>query len=236
MATVNLAYLCFYRFITLEGKRYFHYRAEIALASEIHRLLVPPLAVKLAGAEIHAESHPSSEVGGDLVDVVSSSEGWLAYIADVSGHGVAPGVVMGMVKSAVRTRVSGSANVQPLLDHLNRVIHPLKKSTMFVTFAYVAGRGDEVELATAGHPPILHYSAHDGAVCELRCANLPLGVRPNQSFTTMRVRWQPGDLLVLVTDGLLEVEDSTGNELDMAGLRRVVERQGALPLIELSLV
>jgi serine phosphatase RsbU (regulator of sigma subunit) len=46
---------------------------------------------------------PSGEVGGDLVDVFQTDRGWIAYIADVSGHGVAPGVVMGMVKSAARS-------------------------------------------------------------------------------------------------------------------------------------
>lgn len=231
---VILSYAWFLSFMGKEGKRYFHYRAEVALAGEIHRLLVPPVALTVDGTAFHGESHPSSEVGGDLVDVVSTHDGWLAYIADVSGHGVAPGVVMGMVKSAVRTRVSGPTNAQPLLDHLNGVIHPLKKSNMFVTFAYVAGRGDEVELATAGHPPILHYSAGDGGVSELKCPNLPLGVRRNESFATARTKWEPGDLLVLVTDGLLDMDDPAGHEFGIAGLKRVVEEHGSRPLDELS--
>jgi serine phosphatase RsbU (regulator of sigma subunit) len=54
------------------------------------------------------DSLPSGEVGGDLIDVFQNNRGWIAYIADVSGHGVAPGVVMGMVKSAGRMQLSSA--------------------------------------------------------------------------------------------------------------------------------
>jgi serine phosphatase RsbU (regulator of sigma subunit) len=59
---------------------------------------------------------PSSEVGGDLIDVAGSEENWVAYLADVSGHGVAPGVVMGMVKSAARMLLSSGDDSRHLMS------------------------------------------------------------------------------------------------------------------------
>jgi serine phosphatase RsbU (regulator of sigma subunit) len=66
------------------------------LAAEIHRVLVPPIDTKVGDFEFHGRSLPSGEVGGDLIDLAGSEDHWVAYVADVSGHGVAPGVAMGI--------------------------------------------------------------------------------------------------------------------------------------------
>ena len=101
MLVVALGYACFVYVTITEGRRYFRVHAEIELATEIHQVLVPAIATKLGGYEFYGRSLPSGEVGGDLIDLAGSDENWVAYLADVSGHGVAPGVVMGMVKERV---------------------------------------------------------------------------------------------------------------------------------------
>ena len=101
--------------------------AEITLASEIHQVLVPPIATKIGDFEFFGRSSPSGEVGGDLIDLAGTENHWVAYVADVSGHGVAPGVVMGMVKSAGRMLLSGGDDAGHLMTRLNEVLYPLKK-------------------------------------------------------------------------------------------------------------
>jgi serine phosphatase RsbU (regulator of sigma subunit) len=81
------------------------------LATEIHRVLVPAINTRIVDFEFYGGSLPGSEIGGYLLDVVQGHGSWTAYIADVSGHGVAPGVVMGMVKSAARRRLSSGDSV-----------------------------------------------------------------------------------------------------------------------------
>jgi serine phosphatase RsbU (regulator of sigma subunit) len=102
----------------------------MALAAEIHRVLVPTIDIKSDGFEFYGRSLPSGEVGGDLVAVFQTDRGWIAYIADVSGHGVAPDVVMGMVKSAARMQLSSTEESAALLEHLNSVLIPIKKPEM----------------------------------------------------------------------------------------------------------
>src|SRR5271154_2718765 len=97
---VIVGYTCFIFVGVQEGKRYFRVHAEIALAQEIHRVLVPKIDQQVQGFAFYGYSKASGEVGGDLVDLVVSEGNWVAYLADVSGHGVAPGVLMGMLKSA----------------------------------------------------------------------------------------------------------------------------------------
>ena len=70
------------------------------MAGEIHRSLVPARHETIGNIELFGTSIPSSEVGGDLFDIVQSDGSWHAYVADISGHGVASGILMSMTKSA----------------------------------------------------------------------------------------------------------------------------------------
>src|SRR5688572_4839516 len=104
IVTVAIGYTCFLRFITVTATRYVRAQAEIDLARDIHRVLVPAVEKRVRDFEFLGWSHASGDVGGDLVDIVEQDGGWLGYVADVSGHGVGSGVVMGMFKSALRMR------------------------------------------------------------------------------------------------------------------------------------
>lgn len=229
-----LGYVCFVVFSITEGRRYFRVHAEMELAAEIHRVLVPPIDAKLGGFEFCGRSQPSGEVGGDLIDLVEAEGGrWVAYIADVSGHGVAPGVVMGMVKSATRMQLTSGGGSATLLARLNTVLHPLKKSEMFVTLACVASSEAGLEYSLAGHPPILHYHAGSGEISELPCPNLPVGILPDSTFDVSRLECAPGDVLVLITDGLLEVENRAGEEFGMAGVKATLLQHSGQPLAQI---
>ncbi len=226
MLAMVIGYVCFvYVFIT-EGRRYFRVHAEIELASEIHRTLVPTVDVRAGGFEFYGRSVPSGEVGGDLIDVHQDDRGWIAYVADVSGHGVAPGVVMAMVKSAARMRLAAGNGSLDLLECLNSILCQLTRPEMFCTFAYLASTGGGLECAysLAGHPAILHYRAATKDFSEITCSNLPLGMFDHQSFGSSRIECASGDLFLLLTDGVLEVENASGEEFGFAGVQQVVLR------------
>jgi serine phosphatase RsbU (regulator of sigma subunit) len=229
---VALGYALFIRLMRREGARFFKLKAEMDLAAEIHRQLVPPIATTSGGFEFYGESEPSGEVGGDLIDVVAAESRWVAYIADVAGHGVAPGVVMGMVKSAARMQLTASAREDAFLDRLNRVLYPLRAPQMFITFAYLASAADGLEYGVAGHPAILHCSA--GKMTELVSENLPLGILPENRFVTGKVGCTRGDILLMVTDGLLEVEDKAGEEFGLGRVKEVLGANAQRPPAEIA--
>src|SRR6516164_7618567 len=100
------AYVFFMRFIENEGTRAVRMQTELAIAQGIQQTLVPPIEFRSDHLEIYGISIPSAEVGGDLVDVVPLPDGSVfAYVADVSGHGLSAGILMGMIKTAVRTQL-----------------------------------------------------------------------------------------------------------------------------------
>ena len=226
-----LGYVCFLYVSITEGRRYFRAFAEIELATEIHRTLVPTVDTSIDGFEFYGRSLPSGEVGGDLIDVFQDERGWIAYVADVSGHGVAPGVVMGMVKSAARMRLSSEDKSTGLLESLNSVLYSVTRPETFVTFAYLASSGGRLECAysLAGHPAILHYHAATKEFSEVACSNLPLAMFDKQAFANGSVESAPGDLFLLLTDGILEVEDPKGEEFGLAGVKKVVSEHAAAP-------
>ena len=230
MLAVALGYACFLYVTITQGRRYFRVRAEIELATEIHQVLVPAIETKIGGYEFYGRSLPSGDVGGDLIDLAGPEERWVAYLADVSGHGVAPGVVMGMVKSAARMLLSSGDDTGHLLPRLNEVLYPLKKPDMFVTFCFLTRNGDGLRVGLAGHPAILHFSARTNAVTQLECPNMPLGILPSGDFANSEVRTEQGDVFALYTDGFLEPANAAGEEFGLARLQGEFQKHGKEPL------
>ncbi len=227
---VVLGYICFIFASVTEGRRYLRAHAEIELAKEIHGVLVPAIDTKIGGYQFYGRSSPSGEVGGDLIDLAGSEDQWVAYLADVSGHGVAPGVVMGMVKSAARMLLSSGYDTAHLLPRLNEVLYPLKKPDMFITFCFLAKKEDVLRVGLAGHPAILHLSFRTNAVTRLECPNMPLGILPEGDFASSEVRAEPGDVFALYTDGFLEPANAAGEEFGLARLQEAFQQYGKEPL------
>jgi Stage II sporulation protein E (SpoIIE) len=231
VAFVVVGYAFFIRLAAYEGVAHLRAQKEIALAQEIHARLVPAFHERRGHFEVCGHSRASGEVGGDLVDVVGTNDAWTALVADVSGHGVASGLLMGMVKSAARMRLGSAPGAGALLQDLNRVLFPLKTANMFVTCACLRHTGGEtLEYALAGHLPVLHWRAVDGSVAELAGAHVPLGIVPDHEYSSATVAFAPGDLFAVVTDGLTEVADAHGRELGLEGVKRLVAGNAARPL------
>lgn len=230
MAAVALGYACFLYVSITEFRRYFRVHAEMELAREIHRVLVPGIETRVGGFEFYGRSSPSGEVGGDLIDFTGTADHWVAYVADVSGHGVAPGVVMGMVKSAGRMLLSSGDDPERLMHRLNEVLYPLKKPEMFVTFCYVAKKGDGLHAGLAGHPAILQVCARTSEVKRWECPNMPLGIVPGGEFTSSEIGAESGDLFALYTDGLLETANAKGEEFGITRLSEELRKHSKQPL------
>ena len=233
LASVIVAFWLFFNFIGGTVARYLRAQAEIALARDIHRVLVPVVTAAHGEYEFFGFSKPSGDVGGDLVDVVGDDGGWIGYVADVSGHGVGAGVVMAMFKSAVRMRLMTAGSVANLLGDVNRVLIPLKASNMFVTAACVRSGGrDTLECAVAGHLPIVRIRG--GVPEEVTTPQLAVGMLDAVDFQASIVECRCGDLLVLMTDGITEVFDNEQRELGFEHATQLVAAHSTQPLAEIA--
>ncbi len=232
MAAVIGGYVAFATLLRHEGGRFLRMRTEMDLARDIHRSLAPDLRGDTRGFSYEGAAYPSGDVGGDLIDVVTGAgaDQSVAYIADVSGHGVQSGVVMAMVKSAARMAVRHDRSIEAAFDELGAVLRPLMRPNMFVTAAAVASTDAGFRILVAGHLPILHYHAGSRTVTEETVANLPLGFFADRPYVAQALACAEGDLLALITDGLVEVFDAADHELGLGAVKRVIAETGHLPL------
>jgi hypothetical protein len=218
-----LGYTFFLAFIEREGKQIIRAQAELAAAHGIQKTLVPPIERRLSGCEVYGISVPSEKVGGDVVDVVPLTDGGaMAYVADVAGHGLQAGILMGMLKTAVRTQLLASPEPASLFASLNQVMPEVKESHMYATCAALrlgpqdADGALPVEFAVAGHPAILRISGSTGQAEHFTDEQLPLGLFSFAEYRSLRFCCQSGDLLAVTSDGVLEVEAEDGAQFGSA--------------------
>ena len=225
---VICSYIFFIIFIRAQAVSAFRVQNELNLAHGIQRTLVPPIALSANGYDLHGLSLPSEKVGGDLVDVVPLDDGSVvAYVSDVSGHGLQAGILMGQVKTAARTiLLEDFATPEILLrtfcDRLNRALPGVKETHMYATLAVLhLGQDGTVHYALAGHPAILHYTAETGSTTELGCEQFPVGLLPVSAYFTKVARLESGDILIVTTDGILEACNATDEEFGEARLAAI---------------
>jgi serine phosphatase RsbU (regulator of sigma subunit) len=236
LVCIVAGYALFIAFFRLEGKRYYAAHTEIQLASAIQAELVPAISTKSGGFEFYGVSVPSGKVGGDLLDVVTNGNSFCACVADIAGHGVPAGVLMSMVKSAVRMRM---ASVGPcddgLLPALNEVVYPLTAPHVYATFVYVSGDGGpNLKFSVAGHLPIFHYKSATGGIERCSVENLPVGMFAGVDFQTAMIECQAGDLLAMITDGLTEIFGRDGRELGSEYVEKALAQTPGEPLSEIA--
>jgi serine phosphatase RsbU (regulator of sigma subunit) len=236
------SYVCFVTFIRKEGKESFKLRTELELAHSIQKTLVPPITLQTACFEVYGISCPSDKVGGDLVDALCLSNGdAVAYLADIAGHGLQAGILMGMLKTATRTALLDSVEYEAtqtlpiLLNRLNSVLPEVKEPHMYATFTGLRlGKDGSVYCALAASPPILQWHASGTGLSHLEEEQFPLGLLPISSFNGHRLETNPGDLLVVATDGILEAADKTEEEFGIERVKTVITEHARAPLPEIA--
>ncbi|MEK6702548.1 MAG: PP2C family protein-serine/threonine phosphatase [Planctomycetota bacterium] len=234
IVSMVVGYVLMIRFVRRLERQGERDRTELEMAEQIHRALVPPIDIREPGIEVHGRSKASSSMGGDLIDAIPRTGGLDVYVVDVSGHGVKAGVVMGMVKAAIRTRLQSAGSPREVAQDLSRVLADTIEPGMFATFIGIQIKGLVAELSLAGHPPVLRSPAGGGPVEELPNEHLPLAIDPDEQIISRRVDLAVGDLLVLYTDGLTEVMDPSGRLLGIAGFKALVASQHGKSLEEIS--
>jgi sigma-B regulation protein RsbU (phosphoserine phosphatase) len=194
--------------------------SDLGLAAKIQRGLLPEPYLRRGGWEAAYHYEPVGIVSGDYCDLIPGPGGDFHFIlGDVSGKGVAASMLMVHLQAMFRTLIPMGLPLPDLLEHASRVFCESTLPTHFATLVCGrAGDSGEVELCNAGHLPPLHISA--SGVVQIEPTGLPLGAFCDAQFGSSRIRIDPGQSLVLYSDGLSEARDSGGR---MYGSDRVCE-------------
>ncbi|WP_264925434.1 SpoIIE family protein phosphatase, partial [Streptomyces sp. A012304] len=205
------------------------YDTEAALARGLQQALLPRRLSQHAGVETAGRYLPGTEgmeVGGDWYDVVEAGDGLALVIGDVQGHGVQAAATMGQLRSAVRAFALGDRPPSEVLSGTNHLLIDLDPG-QFASCCYV--RLDPAtgvaRVVNAGHlPPLLRHPDGRTEVVELP-AGVVLGVDPRARYPAAELRLEPGAILALYTDGLVE---RPGHDIDdgIADLRAALAGAG----------
>lgn len=198
---------------------------ELKTASTIQRRLLPPPPRGIPGYTFVGMNRPCRTVSGDYYDFVVRPNGQVYFvIADVSGKGVTAGLMMAGLQAAFRIFSKSDPDPALLVGQLNMALKENLPQSKFVTLflGRLDTRSGVVEYANAGHTPPL-WVRKEG-VEELGETDLLLGVVTRAEYTKRRVTLQPGDALVLFTDGVTECENTDGVEFGTATVSEKLAR------------
>ncbi len=194
---------------------------DLELAWKIQTELLPQPDMKIAGWDISSHYEPLGPVSGDYCDVIPMPDGGFFFsLGDVSGKGIAASMLMSHLHAVFRSLISVGVAFDQLLDRANRVFCESTLPTSFATLICgTASSFGDVEIGNAGHLPALVVRSSD--VINLESTGLPIGMFCKDPISIHKLRMEPGETLLLYTDGLTESQNAVHEEYGTSRLWRI---------------
>ncbi len=200
--------------------------SELTIASRIQQDIIPKRFSTRGIVEVAAMNLPAKIVGGDFYDFIPLSKNRVGtIIADVSGKGISAGLFMAISHSILRMLFQQTRDPARVLQVANRFICAESKSSMFVTCfcCMVNSTHKTIKYVNAGHGNQFLYSYSRKKLIRLASTTRPLGVREDSRFEPVTIKYRPGDLLFLYTDGVTDALNEKGEQFGEAQIIRYIE-------------
>ncbi len=203
-------------------------RDELEVARALQRDLLPQDLPPMPGFGVAHSYRTANEIGGDYYGFMPIADGRIAIaIGDASGHGMAAGLLMAIANATLEATIDVDAQPQSVIEAVNRTLFRTGTNRAFLTLFYglLDLQTGELEFANAGHCfPLLRRE--DGRVEEIGQGSLPLGLRATGEWPTQTAALEPGDLLVLYSDGIPEAV-ANGQDFGFERLRGLLRTPGS---------
>ena len=209
---------------------------ELFLAREVQARLLPGCPPNLAGLDCMGFCRPAHSIGGDYYDLLPLKTGDFALtLGDVSGKGIPAAVMMASIQTLLRSLLQGCARTLcEVLTDLNATLYGSSTAERYSTLFCGVVSADRTTLTyvNAGHvPPLLLHT--DGTLERLPGGGLPVGILPNATYEQFSRPLSPGDTLVVVSDGMVEVRDCNEEFWDESEVERILVQNHTLPIGEI---
>ena len=195
---------------------------ELAAARDLQQSMLPKENPKRADLDIATFIRSSTEVGGDYYDFFAQPDGVIFSVCgDATGHGVTSGMMVSVTKAGL----NGISPVKPnkILQRLNGVVKRIDLGTLRMSLNIAEITSDEVFLSSAAMPPIYLYKAATKKVEEFMNNGLPLGGLRDEDFVLENRKFEAGDVLVQLSDGLPEAPNLAGEMYDYERLSSLIQ-------------
>lgn len=201
---------------------------ELERARAIQLSMLPKMPPIYDGYDISMYLKTATEVGGDYYDFFLQPDGSLIIaVGDASGHGLAAGIMVTITKTALS--FTDVAPMHILLDKLNKGIYAIRPERMNMAMRLLKFNKNTIVMASAGMPDVLMYSHYSNSVSFISQPSLPLGAMRRAEFSDMALpQMQKGDILVLVSDGVIEHRNEAEEQYNYDKLERILVQHAHL--------
>src|SRR6267378_8520562 len=200
-------------------------RDEIEVARQVQLALLPRTHPQPGGWSLWSFMQPANDVGADLVDYIDLPGGRLGVVlGDVAGKGLGAALLTAKLQATLRALVPGCPSLSDLGAQMNEIVHRDGIDNRFVTLFYFEMQAGSAGLRflNAGHNPPLLQRAR--TIESLMASAIPLGMMAGTTYTEGDLLLEPGDLLVVYSDGLTEASDSRDEEFGADRLKALLPR------------
>lgn len=197
---------------------------EIEIASQIQRHLLPKTLPNLPDVAVAGSTLSCHSVGGDCFDVIELGGGRHGFfVGDVAGKGISAALLATLLQGVFFTTAAMDISLQGVFSRVNTYLCERSAEERYATVFYgVLDKLGRFEYVNAGHvPPLLRRSS--GALEALGSANFPVGMFPEAEYQSARITLEPGDFLVIYTDGVSEASNVRNELFEETRLRQALE-------------
>src|SRR6266850_588615 len=219
------AYVFVFLVLMLEMKDKLLARDEIEIARQVQLALLPARHPQPEGWSLWSFMQPANDVGADLVDyIVLPDERLGVVLGDVAGKGLGAALLTAKLQATLRALVPGCPSLSELGGQMNEVVHKDGIDNRFVTLFYLELRAASGRLRylNAGHNP--PFVLREKTTQSLPASAIPLGMMAGTAYTEGELTLEPGDLLVIYSDGLTEARNSQDEEFGADRLQAMLPR------------
>jgi len=201
-------------------------RKSLDLAMEVQQNLLPKFDPQIDGLEIAGKSDYCEETGGDYYDYLEIGQDKVrVVVGDVSGHGISSALLMTTARALLRQRTSQPGSIREIVADVNRQLtEDTEESGQFMTLFYSEINLSEKKLywVRAGHDAVFFYDIQADSFEELAGRGLPLGVTETAAYEQLQRTIQPGQIIVIGTDGIWETLNPQGEMFGKNNLKKII--------------
>ena len=218
----------------IEGEKM---RAELEMARAVQMGTLPLSMPQLSGYDAYGVSQPAEQTGGDTFDLSMIDDRMLLVLADATGHGIAPALSVTQMHAMLRMAFRLGADLGLAYAQVNDQLADTLADDRFIT-AFIGLLDPAVhrmDFISAGQGPILHYQAASNSFARYRPTSFPLGaMRLPSPRLAATLEMQPGDVLLLLSDGIYEQHDASGEMFGEQRVEQIVAAQPGASMAELA--
>lgn len=218
----------------IEGEKM---RAELEMARAVQMGTLPLSMPQLPGYDAYGVSQPAEQTGGDTFDLSMIDDRLLLVLADATGHGIAPALSVTQMHAMLRMAFRLGADLGLAYAQVNDQLADTLADDRFITafIGLLDPASHRMSFISAGQGPILHYQAASNSFARYRPTSFPLGAMHLPSpRTAATLEMQPGDVLLLLSDGIYEQHDASGEMFGEQRVEQIVTSQAGAPMANLA--